>query len=66
MAREMTVDISRQMAGLLEKLAAKEGREPCAILRRAVGLYADLQKKYYGQTVTITDEKGRQEKLCLY
>lgn len=57
----MTVDLSNQAVELLETLGRKEGREPTAILRRAIGLYAHLSKECAGtdNEIAVTDDKGR-------
>ena len=63
MARKIEIDITGPAAGLVERLGQREGREPPAIVKRALEYYASIQDSYRGQTVIITDEKGKRKKL---
>ncbi len=58
---KMTVDISSQAHLVIKKLAKKEGRDKCQILRRAIGLYAYLSKELNGTDgfLAVVDKDGK-------
>lgn len=64
---KMTVEFNQEISDILSSLSREEGRSKTEILRRAIGLYAWLEKevsdKDNDKVIAVTDAEGNVSKV---